>query len=415
MKYFKAGYFLFAKYNKVNSILKRAARYHAVYNVNRADESKHHKRALLIYLVKPFLLEPTDPRLLTHQNSRQCKQIAALLGEFGYIVDAIDIRDREFIPSRDYDLIVSNQIHLRGMDAYFKRTAIKIYLASVMNHLAHNESLRRRHERLSQRRGCEVRMRRVYSEVMPYAMKSDAIIGFGNDHITGKWREIFHGPVYAFNNYGFKETTYELDGKDFAVARNHFLFFTSGSQVQKGLDLLLDIFPKLPHLHLYICGDFRNEADFCECYRKELHQTPNIHAVGWIRVNGAEYDDLVKRCAYVIHPTCSEGQSGSVVQCMYSGLIPLVTSEAGIDTEDFGLTFSNDSLDEIEKVIRDVSRRPAEWHREHSLKTRKTAEEKYSEDAFLTRWRHLLAEIIHPAETSRRIGVGPVAHSHDEQ
>jgi glycosyltransferase involved in cell wall biosynthesis len=115
-------------------------------------------------------------------------------------------------------------------------------------------------------------------------------------------------------------------------------------------------------------------------------------------VNSPEFHDLVRRCAYVIHPTCSEGQSGSVVQCMYSGLIPLVTREAGIDTEDFGVTFSDDSLDEIERVVREVSQLPADWHREHSIKTHKIAEAKYSEDAFLKRWRSILSEVLRSAQ-----------------
>jgi glycosyltransferase involved in cell wall biosynthesis len=340
--FLKAKYFIFRRYNKIKSLLNRTPRYPAVYNVNKAAESDHDKRALLIYLVKPFLLAGTDPQLLTHQNSRQCKQIAALLGELGYIVDAIDIRDKEFLPSKKYHLIISNRVNLVGMEAYFPEFSVKIYLASVTNHLVHNRSLRHRHKRLSQRRGYEVQMRRVYPEVMPYVRISDAIVGFGNNSIVGTWREVFRGPIYPFNNYGFKETAFALDGKDFAAARKHFLFFASASQVQKGLDLLLEVFPKLPDLHLYVCSLFGSEPDFCECYRKELRETPNIHAVGWVEVNSPEYDDLVRRCAYVIHPTCSDGQSGSVVQCMYSGLIPLVTREAGIDTEDVGVTFSDD-------------------------------------------------------------------------
>lgn len=365
-----------------------------VYNVNQAGEFNHNKCALLIYLVKPFLLNTTDSQLLTHQNSRQCKQIAALLGDFGYIVDAVDVRDRDFPPTKNYDLIISNRVDPRGMEAYFQQDAVKIYRASVTSHPTHNRSLRRRHERLSQRRNCNIQMRRVYSEGLPYLTNAHAIIGFGNGLITKTWREVFEGPIYPFNNYGFKETPILHDGKNFAAARNHFLFFASGSQVQKGLDLLLEIFPKLPHLHLYICSEFEKEPDFCACYHKELYETQNIHALGWIQVNSPEFDQLVTSCAYVILPACSEGQPGSVVQCMYSGLIPLVTRQAGIDTDDFGITFSSDGLDEIESVIREVSELPEDWHRDRSIKTRKVAEEKYSEDAFLNRWRQILTEII---------------------
>jgi glycosyltransferase involved in cell wall biosynthesis len=132
-------------------------------------------------------------------------------------------------------------------------------------------------------------------------------------------------------------------------------------------------------------------------YRKELYNTPNIHPTGWIEVNSALYNRLVDRCAYVIHPTCSEGQPGSVVQCMYSGLIPLVTKWAGIDTEDFGVTF-DDSLEALERAVVTVSQLPGEWHRQHGIRTRQVAEEKYSEDAFINRWREILAEMVNGAE-----------------
>jgi len=106
------------------------------------------------------------------------------------------------------------------------------------------------------------------------------------------------------------------------------------------------------------------------------------------------YGELVSKCACVIAPSCSEGQSGSVAQCMYSGLIPLVTREVGVDTEDFGITFSDDSLVEIERVIIEVSEKPDIWHKERSIRTREISEEKYSEDAFRDRWRNILAEIL---------------------
>jgi hypothetical protein len=86
-----------------------------------------------------------------------------------------------------------------------------------------------------------------------------------------------------------------------------------------------------------------------------------------------------------------------VVQCIYSGLIPLVTKEVGIDTEDFGVTFTDDSLEEIERVIVEVSELPEMWHRQHSMRTREVSEYKFSEDAFMERWRNILAEVLNGA------------------
>lgn len=384
-------YLLFKLLNGLQAFIKRKTiHYPVIYNANAADESNRKKRALLIYIVKPFLLQDNDPQLLRHQNARQCRQIAALLDEFGYIVDAVYRRDREFRPSKDYDLVISHG----ATDTFFTENILKIYLATTLCHAAHNKNLQRRHKLLSERRKCKVRIRRQYSTLMPYVMKSDAIICFGNEFIVNSWKKVFKGPIYPFNNYGFKETEFLLDSKDFLTARNNFLFFASGSQMQKGLDLLLEIFPKYPDLHLYICSDFKEEEDFCACYHRELYETPNIHPIGRVRVNGPEFYELVRKCACVVQPSCSEGQTGSVVQCMYSGLIPLVTKEAGIDMEDFGITFPDDSLAEIERVIVEVSRRSESWHREHSIKTRRVSEEKYSEDAFTTRWRDILTEIL---------------------
>jgi glycosyltransferase involved in cell wall biosynthesis len=387
-------YLFFKIYNRLKAVTIRSKAYPVFYNVNAVNESNYDKRALIMYVVKPFLLKDDDPGLLTHQNLKQCRQIAALLGEFGYIVDVVDIRDKKFTPSSNYALVINSKASLRGMDTSFYKDAIKIFLATTENHLSHNRNLQRRHELLSKRREHAVKFRRIYSEVMPYATRSDAIVGFGNEFIMNTWKEVFKGPAFSFNNYGFKETVFSSSLKDFEQARKHFLFFASSSQMQKGLDLLLEIFPRHPDLHLYICSGFKKESDFCACYYKELYKTPNIHPIGWTKVNSSEFYELVKKCAYVIHPTCSEGQPGSVVQCMYSGLIPLVTKEAGIDTEDFGITFSDDSLEEVERVIVEVSQKSEEWHREQSIKTRKVAEEKYSEEAFINRWRDILNEIL---------------------
>ena len=390
MAYQAPRYYLRRLYNKFKTIIEHTKYYPVIYNANGVNESSFSKRALFIYIVKPFLLKDSSPKILTHQNARQCKQIASLLNEYEYIVDVVDVRNRKFRPSKDYDLVIRNKV----FDSPPESDAIKIYLATTMQHRIHNENLRRRHELLYERRGCRVKTRRIYPEAMPYVEKSDAIIGFGNEFIMNTWREAFKAPAYPFNNFGFRETEFLIDTKDFSMARRNFLFFASKSQMQKGLDLLLEIFPKHPHLHLYICSEFEKEEDFCACYYNELYRTPNIHPVGWVTVNSPKYNNLINKCAYVIHPSCSEGQPGSVVQCMYSGLIPLVTKEAGIDTEDFGIAFEDDSLEEIERVILDVSELPESWHRKRRQRTREVCEERYSEDAFMERWRSILGEIL---------------------
>ncbi len=382
------------KYAQFRVIMRRLIGYPVIYNANKVNEANYNKRALLIYLVKPFLLKEDDPMFLKHQNLKQCKQIAAVLSELGYVVDVVDIRDMRFKPSKDYDLIISHRVNLNSMETLFRKDTIKIYLSTGMNHIMHNIKIRRRYVSLFKRRNCRVKIRQLVTEDMPYVLNANAIIGFGNELTMNTWREIFKGPRYSFNNYGFRTTKFLSDSKDFAIARKNFLFFASGTQVRKGLDLLLEIFPKHPDLNFYICSGFEHERDFCKCYHKELYETPNIHSIGWIRVNSDKFYELVQKCAYVVLPTCEEGQPGSVVQCMYAGLIPIVTKEAGIDTEDFGITVVDGSLEEIEKTIVELSKLPKEWHREHSIRTREVAENKFSEKAFMNRWREIISGIL---------------------
>jgi glycosyltransferase involved in cell wall biosynthesis len=367
-------------------------------NVNGAAEP-HGKRALFAWRDTPLLISDASPEFMRHQNLRQCRQIASLLGELGYVVDVADVKDREFRPPKKYDLVISTWVDSGYMDSACGRDAVKIFLAPTLCNLAHNRNLRKRHRRLRERRRFRVGFRKLITEKMPDIPKSDAIMVFGNQYIANTWKEVFAGPIYPFNNYGFVETALPA-AKDFASARRNFLFFASRCQIQKGLDLLLEIFRRHPDLHLYVCSFFPMERDFCARYYKELYETPNIHAVGWTWVNSPEYDQLVRQCASVIVPSCSEGQAGSVVQCMYSGLIPLVTREVGIDTEDFGMTFSDDGIEEIERVVLEVARRPESWHRDHSLKTREVAEKSYSEEAFLKRWREVLTRVLRGAGRS---------------
>ena len=199
--------------------------------------------------------------------------------------------------------------------------------------------------------------------------------------------------MFAFDNCPVHEPRPRIAEKDFGAARREFLFFASGSQVQKGLDLLLEVFPRHPELRLHVCSSFHMEPDFVQSYRRELWETENVHAAGWIAVDSAEFDQLTQRCAYLAYPTCSDGQAGAVVQAMSAGLIPIATREAGIDTKDVGIEFPDDGLETIERVILDASNRPASWCRERAERTVKASRKAFSEAAFAARWRAILGDL----------------------
>lgn len=372
-------------------------------NVHGVEDAGTKRRALLIYLTEPFQLREDDTRFLDHQNLKQCRQIASLLDEAGYLVDVADYQDDKLVQGelpRQYDLIVSHRGDLGRAGAGLASHTVKVYLASGMNHTHYNRNLLRRYERLSHRRSCTFAPPELNREDLPFVDAADAVAGFGNGYTTGTWRERVRGPVLPFNNYG------ALDGgsseKDYARAARNFLFFASRNQVGKGLDLLLEIFPRHPDLHLHVCSLFEYEPDFSSCYRRELYETPNIHTVGVVKVGTPEFRRILADCAFIIHPSCSEGQPGSVVQAMHAGLIPLVTKESGIDVAGFGWVFDNDTEEVLEQAIVRVTALGSAELRQRAARTQEAAQMFYSEKAFLSRWREIIGEIDALARTKGR-------------
>jgi len=66
---------------RIRGAVGRGKRYPVLYNVNSAHEARSCKRALVVYRVRSFLLPGDAPEFRRHQNLKQCKQIAAILGE----------------------------------------------------------------------------------------------------------------------------------------------------------------------------------------------------------------------------------------------------------------------------------------------------------------------------------------------
>jgi ribosomal protein S8 len=132
--------------------LRRIIGYPILYNVNNHLNNTHKNRALLVYLTKAFRLNENDPRFYGHQNLKQCKQIAQVLDEFGYIVDVGDIRDDNLKSPYNYDLVISHNYKLDLTRIKLKFNSIKIYLSTGINHFRSNINIKNRCSALEHRR-----------------------------------------------------------------------------------------------------------------------------------------------------------------------------------------------------------------------------------------------------------------------
>lgn len=377
---------------KLSAIYHKIVGYPMVYNAIAGDKN-HSKRVLLVYLIKPFRL-PNEKRkslFRKHQNWWQNVEIAKILDSFGYTVDVIHFQDTRRTLKNNYDLLLGMGPACRQMAKLIPKGVPKIYIATGSETGFNNAQEMKRIAGVASRRGCNLKPSRIAKFVSSDLKYFDSIACFGNKFTASTYQK-YHGSLYTFNNHGYSDIDFYK--KDFEHAKYSFLYFNSFGHVHKGLDLLLEIFPRHPRLHLYICASFQQEPDFVACYKKELFETSNIHLLGYVNVPGPDFKSVCEKSAYTILPSCAEGQSGSAVVCMHAGLIPIVSKECGIDTNDFGITLKSCDIDEIENTVTNLANMPPEWHRRKSEKTREIALKHYSEEAFKNRLKEILNKNI---------------------
>lgn len=373
--------FMFLKSFIRTKILK----YPVLYNVKK---SKHKKRVLLAYLVPPFLGKVKN----MHHNEIRNLLIANALDKAGFTVDVIDVRAPQKPKIKKYDMLIGEWIDFKiklNINDW-----VKIFFASGKEHKEHNQTLKRRYEMLMRRRNAKLNPLGLVPEKMPYVEASNYIIGIGNRHTINKSYERYSNikKIFTLNNHIYKDT--KVIRKRAPESKRNFMFISSFTPVRGGLDLLLEIFPKYRNLNLYILGYFSHDRDFCQIYKKELFETPNIHPIGFVNVLSNEFYEIAEKCRFVIVPTCSEGQSSSILQSAGTGLIPITTKYSGIDVSEYKMGFEiSDDISEIEQTIQKCEEIPEKELEEMSNHTAEICRKEFSEQKFEERFYNAIVEI----------------------
>jgi glycosyltransferase involved in cell wall biosynthesis len=323
------------------------------------------KKALVSYIKDSYTLPLNHPNFFGHSNYQESRTLIECLIENGYDCDVIAWNDKiESLQQSNYDLFIGIHDHLEQAKALINKTG-KVVLYSTGYHWAlHNLTEYERLVQLQQRRGIMLLPRRISKPILLEG-KVDEIWYFGNEFQKNTYSH-YNVPKHRINI-----SIIETHNKNNAIidenSRHHFLWFGSSGAVHKGLDWLLEIFPKYLHLHLHICGLVELEKDFFSAYQKELFELPNIHFYGWVLPNSEKYHEIINKCAFIIGPSCSEGGGGAILQCMSKGLIPVLSQATGIDTKNFGYIFKRDSIEEAENTILHLEKLPLLTLKEQSV------------------------------------------------
>jgi len=373
--------------------IRRSGSPQMLFNVNSAPEINGARRALLVYLVRPFLMDRQSSELVVHQAYWATTEIARLLGELGFVVDVVGWNNYYARVGNDYDLLIGFG-RAENLAKKASRKTVKIFLSTGSQANFYNQRVKERIAEVKQRRGCDLQFLRYNCDRAAYLEYFDAIVCIGNEVTAATYRPYFKGDIYSWNNHGYDQWIGIPPDKDFDESRSNFLYFASSGQVLRGLDLLLEVFSNRPHLRLFVCGSFEKEKDFVKCFRKELYETPNIVPVGWVPVQSAQYMELIQKCGMNIFPICGGGAPGSVIVCMSQGVIPIVSKEAGMNTDDFGITLPSITVEDIGKAVDWISSQPAEWHEKTTYKVLDAARRDFSQAAFTRRFREILTAVI---------------------
>ena len=207
----------------------------------------------------------------------------------------------------------------------------------------------------------------------------DATWYIGNEYNFQSYSDFKMPPSFRIRNTGY---VFPWANSNIERDPHSFMYFGSAGQVHKGLDLLLELFAEeIKDCTLYVCGGFALEEDFVQEYHKELYETSNIVPVGFVSIQSAKYEELSKKCAFSIMPSCVEACAGSVLTNMSAGIIPIVSKECGFEDDEV-INLPDCKKSTIYNYIIEYYKKGSEWRKAKSKQCIDIVNERYSESAF---------------------------------
>ncbi|MCP5007511.1 MAG: glycosyltransferase [Planctomycetes bacterium] len=361
---------------------------------------------LFSYIIDGFILEPGSPIPNKHTNYWQSVRMAKTFVELGYEVDVIHWTNDRFIPEKNYSFFVDVRHNMERLAPLLTKDCVKIMHFDVAHILFHNTAEVKRLLQLQQRRGVTLQPRRF--ENLNFGIEhADYVTTVGNDFVvdTLKYakKKIYRLPSPCVIMLDWQK-------KVWGQCRKHFLWFSSGGLVHKGLDLALEAFREMPDCHLTVCAPVEREKDFVRAYHEELYETSNITTVGLIDVDSSKFREITANCSAMVNLSCSEGGGASVKTCMHAGLIPIVSYESGVDVHDFGVLLKSCSISNIKNAITHIATLPQNELEERARKAWEFARQYYTRGNFTKEYRKVILEIVadspRPKEMSTVIRTG---------
>lgn len=359
--------------------------------VHLPSRGKKKGDVLISYLTEPFTQASCEPSPTRHTNYWECAEMGRLFAERGYSVDVIHWENHAFVPRKNYRACIDVHSNLERFAHLLPKDCKKVLHIVGSYYDFQNKAEMQRIESLRERRGIVLAPRRQVTPTTD-AEIADYLEGFGNKTVYATY-DRFHKPIFSIPISTVQLFLFPAE-KDFAATRKTFLWLGGGGAVLKGLDLVLDAFMKNPELVLHVCGPVTAEKDFVRAYHQELYKTPNIHFYGRIDVTSELFRKIADTCGALIYPAFSEGISGSVVQAMHAGVVPIVTPQAGIYEDAGCIVIEEPTVESVSETLRSFTALSPEAVREKAHTVWSYARSHYTRESFSTAYANFIDTVL---------------------
>lgn len=299
-------------------------------------------------------------------------EITKALNHLGYTVDIVDISDADFKPEKHYDFYVGHGgCTGKILDQLAPQTFV-LHYASGAYWDAFNRMSQERYENFCARRNLPPipafarSLEGTQNGEEKLARRADAAFLSGPRTVAtfaGVSRRI---SLLYLGSYVQKDLLPET--REFESGRVNFLYAggTSGN-IQKGLDLALETFARLPHLNLFIYC--KVEPETLHAYVKLL-SLPNIHYVYHysIRQLRPKMRSLLSRINFTFGAPIDTGPGTAMLGTFGLGLIPVGYIDIEGCAEDSVLT-EECSIESLMDCAQRASEKSASWCRSASAAT----------------------------------------------
>ena len=305
------------------------------------------KNVLISYTIFPFI-----SKKITHTNFQESHIIAKVFHELGYCVDIVHYTNQRSIDYSKYDLIFGFGEPFEN--SYRAENKLKRIYYATGAHVCHqNHAEIKRVKEVNQKYGSNILPKRIvpWNWSMSTCM-SDSMIVIGNEWTKSTYKRYCNIPVYTINATALINNKTEYIIRDIEITKKNYLWFGSSGLVHKGLDICLEYFSRRNDLSLHVCGPI--EKDFFDVFSDMINHK-NIYFHGHVDVQSDKFVEIAGQCLFTIMPTCSEGQSTSLLTAMGGGLIPISSHYSGFDVDKFGFLIKSLNIKDMEQTIAKVS------------------------------------------------------------